>query len=105
MFFALIIGTAISVLWAWKKLQVRWNTKIIEPYLKRCFSKEYRTKWRYSVAHSMQVLACPYQSYIGMVNHLCSYGDWIKNPSMRLASFLQSDLGLTLYCAAVSFAR
>lgn len=102
---ALMIATAIIALWTGKKLRVRWNAKIVEPYLKRCFSKEYRTKWRYSVAHSMQVLACPYQSYIGMVNHLCSYGDWIKNPSARLGSFMQSDLGLTLYCAAVSFAR
>jgi len=101
----LIIATAIIALWTGKKLQVRWNAKITEPYLKRCFSKEYRTKWRYSVAQSMQVLACPYQSYIGIVNHLCSYGDGVKNPSIWLGSFMQNDLGLTLYCAAVSFAR
>lgn len=105
MFIVLMIATAIFSIGAWKKLQVRWNAKIVEPYLKRCFSKEYRTKWRYSVAQSMQVLACPYQSYIGIVNHLCSYGDGVKNPSIWLGSFMQSDLGLTLYCAAVSFAR
>jgi hypothetical protein len=97
----------------WDKSITRWDSKVIEPYLKRCFSKEYRTKWRYSVAHSMQVLACPYQTYISMVRHLCAHGDGLnvlklnvlKGPSIRLASFLENDLGLTLLCAAVSFAR
>lgn len=104
-FIVMIVAMAIAALWSWGKLRTYWNARVIEPYLKRSFSKEYRNKWRYLVAHSMHVLGSPYQAYVGLVRHLCSYGDGLRNPSIRLASFLQNDLGLALYCAAVSFAR
>ena len=101
----LMVGGAALALFAWEKLKYYWNTKFIVPYVQRRFAYEYRNKWRIWVAHSMQVLTSPYQSYLGLVKHLCSNGNNLRNPSARLAEYLENDSGLALYSAAIPFAR
>jgi len=102
---AMLIGVGTSIAY-YRRAQVRWKDKFIEPYIRGKVIAQYQKNWRLRVAQSMQFLLCPYSLYLEVIPQLCQgHRNSQLIPSSWLTPLMTHDVGLILYSAAVPFRR
>ncbi|MFN7733588.1 MAG: hypothetical protein ACK5OB_16950 [Pirellula sp.] len=101
---AMVIGLLISI-WFVRKVQKKWQSNIIHPYIRNQVTKHYTKHWRGKLAFLMRRLMCPYHFLTGSVQQIGNTAGSGVGVSKWLVQLMPHDLGLILYSAAVPFAR
>jgi hypothetical protein len=101
---AMVVGFVFSV-FSYYRIAKVWKARLIVPYIRKRVIAQHESRWRLSIARTMQMLLCPFPFMYQIIQQLSSDNRNMVGPSKWLTTLLPNDLGLILYSAAVPFLR